>query len=318
MRQLPPFFTVCIGLALTVLVLYIGSSKKCPVDVVPQPPPPDYATLPRPATLHAFLSSAGSNPDHVVYVNGMALRLHPEIARVDTFLFPEHPEMPRVVNYAFWADPCEEHIVSNPEKSADWLAVDRFLHFKNLIPPGSVAIDIGAQQGDTTVLMAPFAALTIALEPQPRTFIVTQTNADVNPQFNIHPYNVAAGKVDHTERWCYGCNGGASDTKGSECFDATIVNVPAFLLERYPSNVLQNVGFIKIDTEGFDTQILLTLQPLLAMNDPKPVIQLEWYQTHTSPAARQMYVDAFAAIGYEAKEDILTHPKMRDIVIRPR
>jgi FkbM family methyltransferase len=291
----------------------------------------DYSALPRPKTTFTYQNFEVDNVpsrvqhNHIMFLDEKPFKIHSEIARVDTFFFND-PDMPKVVNYAFWGDACEAHIVSDVTKSANWLSVKSFKQWKKLIRPGSVAIDIGAQQGDTMIQMAPFAGLTIAMEPHPRIFVATQTNADINPQFNIHPYNVAASATgkDYSERWCYGCNGGADDRAGSECFDAKIVNVPSFLKERYSNEVLSNVGFIKIDTEGFDDRILLTLKPLLEITNPKPIIFIEWYISHTSSDHRQRYKANIAAINYipyaldgETEINLDTHEKLHDIILRP-
>lgn len=305
--------------------------------------PTSFFTLPaQPQTAHSFFSQTPTskelddNPQtyshaHILYVNGHTVHPHPDISRIDTFIFTEPFFMPRFINYAFWSHPCEAHIVSSVSKSADWLSVDRFRRWHDLIASLTssgpvVALDIGAQQGDTAVQIAPFASLTIALEVHPQTFVALQTNADVNPHLNIHPYNVAASteERDSTETWCYSCNGGAGDRSGNECFNASLVHVPSFLRQRYDKALLQHLAFIKIDTEGFDLPILLTLQPLLQEAHIKPWIYLEWYIDHVSHADRHQYHEAAAKLGYAIftpdgsnRIDVLTHDKLPDLLLRP-
>lgn len=268
---------------------------------------------------------------HLTYVNGRVVQPHPEITRIDTFFFSEPAFMPPLINYAFWRHPCEAHIVSSVKRSSEWLSVDRFRQWHDLLAPLSnshpiVVLDIGAQQGDTTVQMAPFAGLTIAMEAHPRTFIATQTNADVNPHLNIHPYNVAASPTgrEATETWCYSCNGGADDRTGHECFNASLVNVPSYLHQRYSTSVLKHLAFVKIDTEGYDVPILRTLRPLLEGARTKPWIYLEWYTNHESRRDRRRYHEAAADLGYgiftpdgTQRIDVLTHPKLPDLLFRP-
>ncbi len=307
-----------------VAYLYVPEEEK--VNLIQAAAAYHHHNLARPVEMDPALVSHTS----IFYRDNTPFRLHPEIARVDIFFFSDLPV--GMIHYAFWKDACEAPIVNNVQASANWLARSKFTTFQTIMPPERrVALDIGAQQGDTAVLMAPFAILTIALEPHPRIFSVTQTNADINPHLNIHPYNVAASPTghDYTETWCYGCNGGASNrarpnsSKDDECFEAHLVHVPDFLREHYPDSLVSNIGFIKIDTEGYDTQILLTLKSLLDLS--RPTILLEWYHTHKSKKARQVYLDSFAAVGYSPYEmdgvtpiaNFLTRPKMRDILIKP-
>jgi hypothetical protein len=175
------------------------------------------------------------------------------------------------------------------------------------------------------VHMAPWAGLTIAFEPRPLTFLVAQTQADLNPQWVIHPYNLgisATGK-DYKDNWCYSCNGGQSDRSGSDCFEASVVDLYGFLASRYPASaVLSNISFIKIDTEGFDTQIIGTLRPLFAHT--RPIIQIEWFAGHNTPQHRQQYRDAIAAISYapftaDGKPvDLNTDSWIPDLILRPQ
>lgn len=161
---------------------------------------------------------------------------------------------------AWWreGDGCELHIIGDIEKSAKWHEIKNFHHYRRLIRQGSVAIDIGAHAGDTTVRFAPYAGLTIAFEPNPETFIPLQTQigevchfccillfifslTDINPQFMIHGYNLAVSHTgkDYTDRWCYRCNGGANQKGAKNCFDAHLVNLVDFLEKNYSEETIR-------------------------------------------------------------------------------
>jgi FkbM family methyltransferase len=63
-------------------------------------------------------------------------------------------------------------------------------------PPGSIILDLGANEGMFSIYMAGMFPLTriIALEPVPRTFYHLQENIKLNSFTNIEVYNVGVGK----------------------------------------------------------------------------------------------------------------------------
>jgi predicted RNA methylase len=66
--------------------------------------------------------------------------------------------------------------------------------FNEVIPEGSIVLDIGAHAGGFSLM---FGSCTgekgkiLAFEPNPKTFESLKYKADNNPQFNIIPYNYA-------------------------------------------------------------------------------------------------------------------------------
>ncbi len=72
--------------------------------------------------------------------------------------------------------------------------------FKHYIKKGDFVVDIGANEGDTTVPMALAAGIegtTLGLEPNPHSFKILVVNAGLNKdKTNIIPLNFAATAVD--------------------------------------------------------------------------------------------------------------------------
>ncbi len=235
----------------------------------------------------------------VFFIDGQPYRLHPDMLRIDTFMYSFMPF--HIVHYAWWSHPCETHITSDLNKSAEWNSVDKFRYFEPFIRPGSVVIDIGAHQGDTTVHMAPYAGMTIAFEPNPQTFVATQTNADINRHFNIHVHNAAVwdGIEPRKGEWCYTCNGGA-DSAGSDPKDCFVVkyvdDLHGWIESMYGQHVVDAVSFIKIDTEGRDFSILKRLSSFFFAKKKPVNVLVEWFFEHTSDQHRLKMHEAIQSL----------------------
>src|SRR5215831_5431136 len=98
--------------------------------------------------------------------------------KIDTF----HVEGIGPVKFANWTNP----LVRPTELSSDMIAF-----FKQFIKEGDLAIDIGANIGDTTVpiaLCTGASGMTIGFDPNPYVFKILQTNASLNKdKTNIVP-----------------------------------------------------------------------------------------------------------------------------------
>tara|TARA_Y100000593_G_scaffold94477_1_gene193763 strand:+ start:3661 stop:4533 length:873 start_codon:yes stop_codon:yes gene_type:complete len=183
------------------------------------------------------------------------------------------------INYHRWQHPMQ----------GSWELHELFNHTKleylsKLIKLNSVAIDIGAHTGNMSVGYSLFADKVIAFEPNPATFEVLEKNSKLNPK--IVPYNLGCSDEEGTIEFHYsdpGFNNGGYATKTEFGIGVTghnvpievyCVNVDNFIKELH-SDDYNNIGFIKIDCEGHDKEILPTLKNIVEKN--KPIIQTEIY-----------------------------------------
>jgi len=171
---------------------------------------------------------------------------------------------------------------NNPIYSPDPPAQSDVDFFKRFVTSGSLAIDIGANVGDTTLSMALAAGpegLIVGLDPNPYAFDILSANASLNKgKTNIDAYNVAvtADKRQyyfHSSEASFG-NGGIStdpDSKehGSFALPHPIEGVilEKFLASNY-STWLDRLSFIKIDAEGYDIEILKSITSLIEKHQP--------------------------------------------------
>jgi len=189
--------------------------------------------------------------------------------------------------------------------SQEW--VDQLRRF---LDPGDVAIDIGAQTGDTTVPMALAvgpSGLVLALEPNPYVFPVLERTAALNPAtMHILPLPFAAMRGDGEVEFQYGepgfSNGGfhegVSRWLHGSAFTVRVQgrNLQDFLRREHPE-VIPRIRFIKVDAEGFDLAVLETLDGIIRAR--QPYLEVEMFALRKSPPGyRRALFDFLVARGY--------------------
>jgi FkbM family methyltransferase len=192
---------------------------------------------------------------------------------VRSFLLPQDG----AVRYAQWLHPKER------KKEITQRGVDEVRRF---VRTGDTVIDIGAHTGDTTVPMAIAAGptgCTLALEPNPHVFEVLKVNARLNPEkTNIVPLNYAATKVDGKYTFHYSdaayCNGGYLSSIDNQehghwhALEVQGINLDQFLRRNFLDR-LSRLTFIKIDTEGYDRDVICSIMSIL--REFRPVLMVE-------------------------------------------
>ena len=169
----------------------------------------------------------------------------------------------------------------NPLCSPKAMSQDKVNFFKKLVPEGSMCVDIGANVGEHTVLMALAvgkSGLVVSFDPNPIVFEVLETNAKLNPNLtNIKPFNCAISEEEddfyYNSSEASFANGGISTEKisrhGKHQLSQKIkgVNLNTFLHAHFADN-LPKLTLIKVDTEGYDKEILKSIQPLIRKYRP--------------------------------------------------
>ena len=182
--------------------------------------------------------------------------------------------------------------------------------FKDYIAPGDWSLDIGANCGDSSF---PMYALTgdegivICFEPNPELFEMLEKNVLNNGlAAAIDVYRYAAADKDGVLEFVYGnsnTNGGiiegfSVEERGTEGRIRSVdcVDISKFLLDIYGEEKLSDkLSFVKIDTEGYDGNVLLALAEVITI--ARPVIMCEWW-FHKSK--NDFLFDAIERIGYRA------------------
>ena len=229
-----------------------------------------------------------------------------------------HLEQDGTVEYAQWLHPKE---TPKPVLQEQVTALRRFIR------EGDTVIDIGAHTGDTTIhfaLAAGAAGCTLGLEPNPYVFKVLAKNATLNrDKTNMVPLNFAATETDGYFTFSYSdgayCNGGfldqIQDTRHGHR-DVRGRNLESLLRRQYADR-LARLSFIKIDTEGYDRQVIQSLLGIL--REFQPVIVCEVYR-RLNQAEREALFDVLDQAGYEcfhqaSGDDLVGAPVKREALL---
>ncbi len=205
------------------------------------------------------------------------------------------------------------------------------------IPPSSAVIDVGANIGLSTILLARLAKRVVAYEPSPPNLAFLRRNLELNGITNVEVRAAAASSEPGTLRFHVAQFGAGSHVVASgHVSGGTIpaVDVPAVMLD---DEVLPPIAFIKIDAEGHEPDVLAGARRLLARE--RPLIYTEvniWclsaFAGHSPGALVRTLWQAFEVgkpeadgqisplpDGYGFLHDTIVHNRgMSDIVLRPR
>lgn len=172
--------------------------------------------------------------------------------------------------------------------------------FSRYLPPGGVAIDVGANLGFVSGILSTVVGPTgkvHSFEPSPVSYCKLQETISANGYKNIQTYNVGCGTTDRSVTlFCPESSGNATMRPDPEMeqsarnrYTVNIVNLDAFL-----GSKLDRVDFFKIDAEGFEDEILGGALGILERF--KPVIYIELSAQHL--AASQKAASILTDLGY--------------------
>ncbi len=222
--------------------------------------------------------------------------------------FSEYPyeierfELPEsgTVEFANWKNP----LVSRIE-----ITQSTVNFFRKFIPAGSLAIDIGGNIGDTTVPMALAAGrsgIVLGFDPNPHVFRILEVNAGLNRNTtNIIPLPFAITDEDgdfyYASSEASFSNGGISTEQNNRHGSFTLqqkiqgINLERYLQKNYASWT-DKLSFIKIDTEGYDKEIIKSISALIDKH--KPVVVAECFGKLTKEERKELF-DGLSNKGYE-------------------
>jgi FkbM family methyltransferase len=186
--------------------------------------------------------------------------------------------------------------------------------FQELIPKNSIVLDIGAHIGSFSLVFGCCVGKqgkVLAFEPNPKTFEVLKQHADLNPKLNITPLNYAATSETKPYTFYYsdpntfgtGMNGGnfnevelGDRIKQFHSYPVEVngVNLCDFLISNYKDDI-DKIKFIKIDTEGYDKEVLKVLTPIIKKN--KPILMVESFRNSTEEELVDYY-NTIESLGY--------------------
>ncbi len=147
-----------------------------------------------------------------------------------------------------------------------WLEVESVQRVRQVVKPGMTVVDIGAHIGYYTRLLADLVGSSgrvLAFEPNPENFAVLQKNMSgyrnvelfnyaVGERESILPLYVSPGNSNHSLIQGY--------TQAESVIEVRCVSLDSFLQERG----IEQIGFVKSDTEGAEPLVLAGMKNIAA------------------------------------------------------
>jgi len=208
------------------------------------------------------------------------------------------------------------------------------------VPRTGSVIDVGANIGLSTILLARLAGHVTAYEPSPPNAALLRRNLERNGITNVTIRTAAASSAPGTLRFHVAAFGAGSHVVAAGHVAGErieTVDVPAVTLDEAELQSGRPIAFIKIDAEGHEPNVLAGARRLLARDRPPVFTEVNlWclsaFAGHSPGAFVRTLWQAFEVSrpgpdgGTEPIDDayvflhdlIVFHGGMTDIVLRPR
>ncbi len=177
--------------------------------------------------------------------------------------------------------------------------------FKRLCRPTQASIDVGASSGLFTLYLSSLSQMVYAFEPVPRMQKYLEERFRGS---NVKVFGFALGSEEiEKELRIPKVDGGHLDTRASlaKCFEGEIIlgkRVESVTVVKTPVKVLDslrlnNIGFVKVDVEGFELEVLKGGRETIVTNRPNMFIEVE--QRHHREGPMEAVFEFVQRLGYK-------------------
>lgn len=174
-----------------------------------------------------------------------------------------------------------------------------------MISSDKAFVDIGAHVGTYTWTCGKKASHTYSFECSPKTFCYLAANVALHHiEYNVSLFQCALGdKEKEVEYIIRSEDGGGNGVKPLSSVDQyyKTIKIPMKTLDSFG---LSNIGFIKIDVEGCEKEVIEGARETLTRNNYPPILFESWgpHKEADGVASRQLRTELFdllKSIGYE-------------------
>lgn len=159
---------------------------------------------------------------------------------------------------------------------------------RKYLTPSTVAIDVGAMIGDHTIVYADWCKSVHAFEPNKEAFECLIHN--MNRFSNVTVHNTALSDKAHSAEFSINENAGASFISESVAGDVECNTLDSFRIE--------DIGFIKIDAEGYETKILYGSIETIERDSPVMLIEVNSFALERAGSSRAELLSLISDLGY--------------------
>lgn len=162
------------------------------------------------------------------------------------------------------------------------LTLDAISDLLSLIKPGC-SLDIGANLGNHSVIIAQFSELLYAFEPNPVVYELLVSNLNINGFSNSEAFKIGLSNVSETSKLYLddasnlgmaSLQSDTNQTPGSSVGSVQLVRGDDFVSEKLRGSHPKKIDFIKMDIEGHEVEAIQGLAKTIKEN--KPLIFMEW------------------------------------------
>jgi FkbM family methyltransferase len=187
-----------------------------------------------------------------------------------------------------------------------WWWKHEFEEFSPYFRPGHVVVDVGANLGFYSGIFSTLAGPTgkvYSFEPSPAVYPKLLEVIAANWFENVCPYNMGCGKEEQSMTlFCASSSGNGTLRPDSrmEQLAQTRQTVRIVNLDQFLGPKLDRLDFLKIDTEGYEDEVLAGAVGLLQRFAPVIYVELSSkYLAHSENAARILY-----GLGYRFEPEL--------------
>ncbi len=148
---------------------------------------------------------------------------------------------------------------------------------QNYIKNGDAVIDIGGNLGIYTLILSELVGVNgkvFTFEPSPENFNKLNRTISINKLSNVDSFDVGLGEEERKTILYYDSHQtGVSTIVHKMSSDAITEDIKLTTLDKFSEKIMEKISFIKIDTEGYEPQVLLGGKRFLLKD--KPVICIE-------------------------------------------
>jgi FkbM family methyltransferase len=146
--------------------------------------------------------------------------------------------------------------------------------FRSLIAPGQTVLDVGANMGFVTTMIASIVGhegRVVAFEPSPPVFAKLQKTISANGLHQVIPINLGCGASSSVQRLSQVSRSSGNASIIGDGHHSTEIHVEP--LDNLPEALNTPVSLLKIDTEGYEPEVLRGARRLIEQH--RPIIYLE-------------------------------------------
>lgn len=190
----------------------------------------------------------------------------------------------QMASYWLCADPSDKGYTPHAMHDGYWEAWITLWISQNVMP-GAVCVDVGANFGFYTFLLAHHGCKVIAFEPTQRCFDLLNKGNELNgsaDRVSIEQYAVTDGTEKTVRLWEVAGHLMNTTIDAPSAATGNYFDAPAISLDTYFSKkaaLKKSISFIKIDAEGSEHLIWKGMQKLLADN-PSCIVLMEFVPGH--------------------------------------